>query len=110
MLEVEAVIGFDRLHVAAGDSLAFDPTAPHLYRNPTDAPARSRSVVVHDAAPEIADPRASELDTAGKRTIGYQVGSGDEACSRTTEEYNGIGDLPRFRHPAGWVESERGGE
>jgi hypothetical protein len=51
VLEVEAVIGFDRLHLAAEDSLAFDPTAPHLYRNPTDAPARSLSVVVHDAAP-----------------------------------------------------------
>ncbi|MFR9805194.1 helix-turn-helix domain-containing protein [Pseudonocardia sp. RS010] len=46
--EIEAVIGFETLQLAEGDSLAFDPTVPHLYRNPTPRTARCLSVVVHD--------------------------------------------------------------
>src|SRR4029077_514746 len=54
--------------------------------------------------------RASELHTAGQCTVDHQVGSGYEARRRTTQEHNGISDLPGFRHPAGGVEPERGGE
>ena len=46
--ELEAVIGFDTLLLVEGDSLAFDPTTPHLYRNPTTRVVRALSVVVHD--------------------------------------------------------------
>jgi mannose-6-phosphate isomerase-like protein (cupin superfamily)/DNA-binding XRE family transcriptional regulator len=46
--ELEAVIGFDTLHLVEGDALAFDPATPHLYRNPTDRIVRCLSVVVHD--------------------------------------------------------------
>jgi transcriptional regulator with XRE-family HTH domain len=46
--ELEAVIGFDTLRLHEGDSLAFDPTTPHLYRNPTGKVVRALSVVVHD--------------------------------------------------------------
>jgi transcriptional regulator with XRE-family HTH domain len=48
--EITAVIGFDTLRLAEGDSLAFDPSTPHLYRNPTDRIVRCLSVVVHDPA------------------------------------------------------------
>lgn len=47
--ELEAVIGFDTLRLYEGDSLAFDPTTPHQYRNRTTRIARALSVVVHDA-------------------------------------------------------------
>jgi transcriptional regulator with XRE-family HTH domain/mannose-6-phosphate isomerase-like protein (cupin superfamily) len=47
--ELEAVVGFDTLRLAAGDSLAFDPETPHHYRNPTNGTVRVLSVVVHDA-------------------------------------------------------------
>ncbi|MET0451082.1 MAG: helix-turn-helix domain-containing protein [Mycobacterium sp.] len=46
--ELEAVIGFETLRLVEGDSLAFDPTTPHLYRNPTTKVVRALSVVVHD--------------------------------------------------------------
>lgn len=49
--ELEAVIGFDTLRLHEGDSLAFDPTTPHLYRNPTDKVVVALSVVVHDPLP-----------------------------------------------------------
>lgn len=48
--EIEAVIGFETLLLVEGDALAFDPTVPHLYRNPTDRIVRCLSVVVHDPA------------------------------------------------------------
>lgn len=48
--ELEAVIGFDTLRLLQGDSLAFDPTAPHHYRNPTTEVVRVLSVVVHNPA------------------------------------------------------------
>jgi transcriptional regulator with XRE-family HTH domain/quercetin dioxygenase-like cupin family protein len=47
--ELEAVIGFETLHLSEGDSLAFDPETPHHYRNPTSDTVRVLSVVVHDA-------------------------------------------------------------
>ncbi len=46
--ELEAVIGFDTLRLKEGDSLAFDPAAPHHYRNSTTGTVRVLSVVVHD--------------------------------------------------------------
>jgi transcriptional regulator with XRE-family HTH domain len=46
--EIDAVIGFQTLRLVEGDSLAFDPTVPHLYRNPTDRIVRCLSVVVHE--------------------------------------------------------------
>jgi transcriptional regulator with XRE-family HTH domain len=49
--ELDAVIGFDTLRLYEGDSLAFDPTTPHLYRNPTNKVVRALSVVVHDPPP-----------------------------------------------------------
>jgi mannose-6-phosphate isomerase-like protein (cupin superfamily)/DNA-binding XRE family transcriptional regulator len=49
--ELDAVIGFDTLRLHEGDSLAFDPTTPHLYRNPTDEVVVALSVVVHDPPP-----------------------------------------------------------
>ena len=45
--ELEAVIGFDTFRLLAGDSLAFDPTTPHHYRNPTTEIVHALSVVVH---------------------------------------------------------------
>lgn len=48
--ELEAVIGFDTLRLLEGDSLAFDPTTPHQYRNRTTEVVRVLSVVVHDSA------------------------------------------------------------
>ncbi|WP_428343123.1 helix-turn-helix domain-containing protein [Mycobacterium sp.] len=45
--ELEAVIGFDTFRLLEGDSLAFDPTTPHHYRNPTTEIVRALSVVVH---------------------------------------------------------------
>lgn len=50
--ELEAVIGFETLRLAAGDSLAFDPATPHHYYNRTDATVRALSVVVHGEAPQ----------------------------------------------------------
>jgi mannose-6-phosphate isomerase-like protein (cupin superfamily) len=46
--ELEAVIGFDTLRLCEGDSLAFDPSTPHQYRNRTTGTVRVLSVVVHD--------------------------------------------------------------
>lgn len=46
--ELEAVIGFDSIRLSKGDSLAFDPTTPHRYRNPTSHTVRAVSFVVHD--------------------------------------------------------------
>jgi transcriptional regulator with XRE-family HTH domain len=46
--ELEAIIGFETLRLAEGDSLAFDPSTPHRYRNPTDQIVRCLSVIVHD--------------------------------------------------------------
>jgi transcriptional regulator with XRE-family HTH domain len=46
--ELVAVIGFDTLVLGEGDSLAFDPTTPHLYRNPTESIVRVLSIIVHD--------------------------------------------------------------
>lgn len=47
--ELEVVVGFEKLLLAQGDSLAFDPaTTPHHYRNPTNGTVRVLSVVVHD--------------------------------------------------------------
>lgn len=46
--EIEAVIGFETLLLKEGDSLAFDPSTPHQYRNPTPRAARTLSVIVHD--------------------------------------------------------------
>jgi mannose-6-phosphate isomerase-like protein (cupin superfamily)/DNA-binding XRE family transcriptional regulator len=45
--ELEAVVGFDKLALSQGDSLAFDPATPHHYRNPTNGIVRVLSVVVH---------------------------------------------------------------
>lgn len=46
--EIEAVIGFETVHLGVGDSLAFDPSIPHQYRNSSDVePARCLSVIVH---------------------------------------------------------------
>jgi mannose-6-phosphate isomerase-like protein (cupin superfamily)/DNA-binding XRE family transcriptional regulator len=45
--ELEAVIGFDTLRLLEGDSLAFDPTTPHHYRNLTTEIVHALSVVVH---------------------------------------------------------------
>jgi mannose-6-phosphate isomerase-like protein (cupin superfamily)/DNA-binding XRE family transcriptional regulator len=45
--ELEAVIGFDTFRLLEGDSLAFDPTTPHHYRNPTTETVHALSVVVH---------------------------------------------------------------
>jgi transcriptional regulator with XRE-family HTH domain len=45
--ELEAVIGFDTFRLFEGDSLAFDPTTPHHYRNPTTEIVHALSVVVH---------------------------------------------------------------
>ena len=46
--EIEAIIGFEMVRLGAGDSLAFDPSTPHLYRNPSETEqARCLSVVVH---------------------------------------------------------------
>jgi uncharacterized cupin superfamily protein len=45
--ELEAVVGFDTLRLSQGDSLAFDPTTPHHYRNCTTEIVRALSVVVH---------------------------------------------------------------
>ena len=45
--ELEAVVGFDTLRLLEGDSLAFDPTTPHHYRNPTTEIVHALSVVVH---------------------------------------------------------------
>ncbi|MGB9226655.1 helix-turn-helix domain-containing protein [Mycobacterium sp.] len=46
--ELEAVVGFEKLLLAQGDSMAFDPATPHHYRNPTNGTVRVLSVVVHD--------------------------------------------------------------
>jgi transcriptional regulator with XRE-family HTH domain/mannose-6-phosphate isomerase-like protein (cupin superfamily) len=46
--ELEAVVGFETLQLAEGDSLAFDPATPHHYRNPTTKVVRALSVVVRD--------------------------------------------------------------
>ena len=46
--ELEAVIGFETLRLAQGDSLAFDPATPHHYYNRTAGTVRVLSVVVHD--------------------------------------------------------------
>lgn len=46
--ELEAVIGFDTLRLREGDSLAFDPTTPHHYRNRTTEIVHVLSVVVHE--------------------------------------------------------------
>jgi mannose-6-phosphate isomerase-like protein (cupin superfamily) len=48
--ELEVVVGFERLRLVQGDSLAFDPATPHHYRNPTRETVRVLSVVVHDPA------------------------------------------------------------
>jgi mannose-6-phosphate isomerase-like protein (cupin superfamily) len=48
--ELEAVVGFDTLRLSEGDSLAFDPSTPHQYRNRTAGTVRVLSVVVHDLA------------------------------------------------------------
>jgi transcriptional regulator with XRE-family HTH domain len=45
---LEADIGFDTYSLGPGDSVAFDPTAPHQYRNTTDEVVRCLSVVAHD--------------------------------------------------------------
>ncbi|MGB9302660.1 MAG: cupin domain-containing protein [Mycobacterium sp.] len=45
--ELEAVVGFEKLLLAQGDSMAFDPATPHHYRNPTNGIVRALSVVVH---------------------------------------------------------------
>lgn len=45
--ELEATIGFDTLLLVEGDSLAFDPTTPHHYRNRTTEVVHALSVVVH---------------------------------------------------------------
>lgn len=48
--EIEAVIGFETILLATGDSIAFDPTTPHQYRNPSSSSiARCLSVVVNYA-------------------------------------------------------------
>jgi transcriptional regulator with XRE-family HTH domain/quercetin dioxygenase-like cupin family protein len=44
---LHADIGFETYILQAGDSLAFDPTTPHQYRNMTDGEVRVVSVVVH---------------------------------------------------------------
>jgi transcriptional regulator with XRE-family HTH domain len=49
--ELEAVVGFETLRLAQGDSLAFDPATPHHYYNRTAGTVRVLSVVVHDPAP-----------------------------------------------------------
>jgi transcriptional regulator with XRE-family HTH domain len=46
--ELEVVVGFEKLLLSRGDSLAFDPATPHHYRNPTNGTVRALSVVVHD--------------------------------------------------------------
>ncbi|MET4432954.1 cupin domain-containing protein [Mycolicibacterium sp. 624] len=48
--EIEAVIGFETIRLCAGDSISFDPSTPHQYRNPSrSAIARCLSVVVNYA-------------------------------------------------------------
>jgi transcriptional regulator with XRE-family HTH domain len=49
--ELEAVVGFETLRLAQGDSLAFDPETPHHYYNRTAGTVRMLSVVVHDPEP-----------------------------------------------------------
>jgi mannose-6-phosphate isomerase-like protein (cupin superfamily)/DNA-binding XRE family transcriptional regulator len=44
---LSADIGFETYELQAGDSLAFDPTTPHLYRNTSDSEVRCVSFVVH---------------------------------------------------------------
>ncbi|SDI31011.1 Helix-turn-helix [Sinosporangium album] len=46
---LHADIGFETYVLEPGDSLAFDPSAPHQYRNMTDQPVRVVSVVIHRA-------------------------------------------------------------
>jgi transcriptional regulator with XRE-family HTH domain len=46
---LEARVGFETYLLEVGDSLAFDPTTPHQYRNPTNGITRVASVIVHDA-------------------------------------------------------------
>jgi uncharacterized cupin superfamily protein len=48
--ELEAVVGFETLRLAQGDSAAFDPATPHHYCNRTARTVRVLSVVVHDSA------------------------------------------------------------
>jgi mannose-6-phosphate isomerase-like protein (cupin superfamily) len=45
--ELEVVIGFDTFGLLEGDSLAFDPTTPHHYRNCMTEIVHALSVVVH---------------------------------------------------------------
>lgn len=47
---LEVHVGFETLTLVAGDSLAFDPTTPHQYRNVSDEPARHISIITHDLA------------------------------------------------------------
>jgi transcriptional regulator with XRE-family HTH domain len=47
---LDAVIGFETLRLAQGDSLAFDPATPHHYYNRTSGTVRVLSVVVQDPA------------------------------------------------------------
>jgi hypothetical protein len=58
-------------------------------------------------APVGGDLESLELHASGQRSVDQQVGSGDEARCRTTEEHHGIGDFPRGRHASGGVEGER---
>ncbi|GII95996.1 helix-turn-helix domain-containing protein [Sinosporangium siamense] len=46
---LHADIGFETYVLEAGDSLAFDPSTPHQFRNMTDRTVRAVSVVVHRA-------------------------------------------------------------
>jgi transcriptional regulator with XRE-family HTH domain len=53
---LEAQVGFETYLLELGDSLAFDPTTPHQYRNPTGQVVRSLSVIVHDPSSDDQAP------------------------------------------------------
>lgn len=45
--EIHADVGFETYHLALGDSMGFESSTPHQYRNIADTPARVISFVVH---------------------------------------------------------------
>jgi len=67
--ELEAVIGFDTVRLLEGDSLAFDPTTPHHYRNPTTEIVHALSVVIHQPStqPDSGQTRANHCPDKGEK-------------------------------------------
>lgn len=49
--EIHADVGFETYRLEVGDSVAFESSTPHQYRNVADAPARAISIVVHNLDP-----------------------------------------------------------